>query len=986
MKRRTAHHPETLLLAGLLLALVLGAASLRAAPTFELCLEVTGTGGVSTLAVGTAEGATDHADPGIDALVPPVPGGTARVRLIAPTDGRSLTRDFRATLDGARYYLEIVPGADTVTPGPSVNLTWEPDALPAGRNWHVWRLTGYPFAPVYGAPVPGSASAMATEPFNRGVPVPPDAAQKAVYFVIGTPAAPTLASISPELGPSAGGTTVTLTGTGFLPGASVTFGGLAATDVQVSGAYTITARTPGGAYSGAAVAVQVTNPDGGVASVPNAFTFDDPPTAHAGGPYSIGLCAGATLDAGASSDPNQPRAELSYAWDLDNDGIFETTSAQTVAVEAQPWLLTCTCAELGNPGPGAHTVAVRVTDSHGLASVATATVTRLNLMPTADAGGDYVMDEGASLELDASGSTDPDACASIALYEWDLDGDGDYRDLVTPTPTPPPLNWATVVALGISGIADPLTGLPKHPIGLRLTDAAGDSAVDTSATLTIYRNLPRAAFTVNGGAPPFAAVATLTDVALAATATHGKPGVANVRFDWDFHYDAPRFELCGTGQSVTTRFPEWGRYQVALRVTDENGRTAMHVETVTVNSGSGGMPPVTAASGGPYTVPVLAALALNASASTGFGLTYAWDLNDDGEYDDANGSTVSVSAARLAVMGLGVGVHNMHLRVTDAVGVQAVASTTLTIVNDATSDPTAWTFPLQVAFGSESELVIGVAPTASQGLDELDGEAFGHARDGAFTALHTLNGGPALQRAINSNDSDGNAAADYADWLLQVTAGTNDPCYLWWDDDNPTATQLWLLELEPSGGIPAVDAPLPAGFAPAPMSAGGSLLVAPGQTRYYRIVYGALTQTHEFKPGWNLFSLPSTPFDPLLAALVQNPDCLPGSCFGWTGTDYAPVTTFEALPGYWVYFSAAVTIPVTGIRSNDRNQPLATGWNLVGVCAARNLENNPDLFLPGYWYDASAAVFEPVAAGDPLVVGRGYWFYALRPTLLNPHP
>ena len=46
-------------------------------------------------------------------------------------------------------------------------------------------------------------------------------------------APPAVTTVSPTSGPSAGGTAVTLTGTDFTTGATVTFGGVAATNVIV---------------------------------------------------------------------------------------------------------------------------------------------------------------------------------------------------------------------------------------------------------------------------------------------------------------------------------------------------------------------------------------------------------------------------------------------------------------------------------------------------------------------------------------------------------------------------------------------------------------------------------------------------------------------------------------------------------------------------------------------------------------------------------
>ena len=68
---------------------------------------------------------------------------------------------------------------------------------------------------------------------------------------------PTVSSVSPNTGPIAGGTAVTITGTNFAAGATVTFGGTAATNVVVVSGTQITATTPAG--SAGAVTVTVTN-------------------------------------------------------------------------------------------------------------------------------------------------------------------------------------------------------------------------------------------------------------------------------------------------------------------------------------------------------------------------------------------------------------------------------------------------------------------------------------------------------------------------------------------------------------------------------------------------------------------------------------------------------------------------------------------------------------------------------------------------------
>ena len=79
---------------------------------------------------------------------------------------------------------------------------------------------------------------------------------------------PTVTSVSPASGTVNGGTQISITGTGFLSGASVTFGGAAATGVTVVSSTSITATTP--AHAAGAVSVVATNTDGQSGTLNNA--------------------------------------------------------------------------------------------------------------------------------------------------------------------------------------------------------------------------------------------------------------------------------------------------------------------------------------------------------------------------------------------------------------------------------------------------------------------------------------------------------------------------------------------------------------------------------------------------------------------------------------------------------------------------------------------------------------------------------------------
>jgi phosphatidylinositol-3-phosphatase len=151
-----------------------------------------------------------------------------------------------------------------------------------------------------------------------GVTTHPGAAATAAnmsdFFTTTPNTAPLITSISPTSGPAAGGTTVTISGTGFAVGATVSFGGTAATNVNVVGSTTITAVTP--AHASGPVNVVVTNPGGQNATSTNGYSYAaaaaptvtavNPTSGPTAGGTSItitgtGFAAGATVTLGGAT-------------------------------------------------------------------------------------------------------------------------------------------------------------------------------------------------------------------------------------------------------------------------------------------------------------------------------------------------------------------------------------------------------------------------------------------------------------------------------------------------------------------------------------------------------------------------------------------------------------------------------------------------------------------------------------------------------------
>lgn len=100
-----------------------------------------------------------------------------------------------------------------------------------------------------------------------------------------------------------------------------------------------------------------------------------------------------------------------------------------------------------------------------------------NTAPTADAGGPYSVIEGGSVELDGTGSSDPDTGDSLT-FEWDLDGDGNFGETGVDAANGDETGATPTFQTGA------LTGPLAWTVTLRVTDAWG-ATDEASATINI---------------------------------------------------------------------------------------------------------------------------------------------------------------------------------------------------------------------------------------------------------------------------------------------------------------------------------------------------------------------------------------------------------------------------------------------------------------------------------------------------------------------
>ncbi|MGE3165736.1 MAG: beta strand repeat-containing protein, partial [Planctomycetota bacterium] len=119
-------------------------------------------------------------------------------------------------------------------------------------------------------------------------------------YAYGSP--PTIVGLSPTIGNTAGGTAVSIFGSGFGPTTLVTFGGVSATSVTLISATSLTAVTPPHAPGAFDVTVLDTN---GSSSLAGSFTFAPPPVLLSVSPPSGTPLGGQTLTlAGTGFVPN----------------------------------------------------------------------------------------------------------------------------------------------------------------------------------------------------------------------------------------------------------------------------------------------------------------------------------------------------------------------------------------------------------------------------------------------------------------------------------------------------------------------------------------------------------------------------------------------------------------------------------------------------------------------------------------------------------
>ena len=379
-----------------------------------------------------------------------------------------------------------------------------------------------------------------------------------------------------------------------------------------------------------------------------------------------------------STDPGGLIA--SRAWDVDGNGFNDGTGID----------LTHVFTAAGN-----QTVQLQVLDNNGAAAVDAVNL-RVNSMPTADFitnDPTPVIDQSLAF---LSRSTDPDN--DITTYAWDFDNDGQFGEAAQAA-------GITCQSPTSANASCQFDNAGTYTVNLRITDAGGISRVATHQIL-IQSTVPSGSFSFSPDSPLIGQAATFSSTS---TPTAGKQLTG---YEWDFDYDGVTFTADAAGPSVSRGFSSAGPKTVALRVSEAmpgggpaTGGFAVVSRTITVNA-----PPTAGMRISPADPFAGDAATLSSTAADPDGpiVSHTWDLDGDGQFDDAAGPVVSKTYST-------AGRRTVHLRVTDSKGAVATASGSIDVRTRPAATFSVFKVQLGVAFSEDFTEVIRLRVRAPGG-------------------------------------------------------------------------------------------------------------------------------------------------------------------------------------------------------------------------------------------------------------------------------
>jgi len=250
------------------------------------------------------------------------------------------------------------------------------------------------------------------------------------------------------------------------------------------------------------------------------------------------------------SDPSAAdvAAGFTYAFDFDGDGAFEVSGSSPSASHAFTTV-------------GPHTVTGRIIDKDGGYSDYAATVTVLNVSPTAALSGGTANEGSAASVAFTNVSDSPEDLAAGLVYCFDFDGDGVF-EVSGSSPT-------ASHAYADNGV---------YAVKGRVMDQWAAYS-DYSTTVTVKNVAPTAVMA--GGSAAEGSTATVSMTAAADASAVDMAAGLTFMFDWD---NDGTFDSSGPSASASHVFADNGTYSVRGRVMDKDGGFSDYATTVSVSN------------------------------------------------------------------------------------------------------------------------------------------------------------------------------------------------------------------------------------------------------------------------------------------------------------------------------------------------------------------------------------------------------------------
>lgn len=249
---------------------------------------------------------------------------------------------------------------------------------------------------------------------------------------------------------------------------------------------------------------------------------NQPPTVDAGGAYNVNEGSSVQVFATGNDPENGP---LIYAWDLDNNGSFETPGQSA------------TFSAVGLDGPSSYTIAVRVTDDGSLTATDTATVNIVNVAPSLGT---------------ITAPIDPIPVNTTILTS------ASFTDTGTPDTHTAIWDWGNGTSPGlVNQVLDTVTGTHTYTtpgvytLKLSVTDDDGGFGESLYQFVVVYDNSASGGFVTGAGSidsplGAYTANPSLTGIARFGFISKYQPGATVPTGDTQFRFQVAQFTFSST--------------------------------------------------------------------------------------------------------------------------------------------------------------------------------------------------------------------------------------------------------------------------------------------------------------------------------------------------------------------------------------------------------------------------------------------------------